>query len=216
MNANGTGLVILGSQDERHGRLPRDIDTKLAAHVALKASARTGARLVGIVNKACEQKQLNHGRHFQPEEVLKELEEILWNAREALGIQAYVIVNGHGGNKLIETSLPELERRLEVRIILNSSIVELEGAHAGSGECSMAVAAGLAQEEELRDQGDFERYPEVGFVGMEKLCSKTLTLLAEKTRREGVRINVEDGERLIELAVQKVVADIQRATRQRP
>lgn len=209
MNCADVGIVILGSQEERHGLLPTDTDTKLAAYVAFKAAATTGAKLVGTVNSAAEYNYIKHGRHVSPAIVLHDLQYILENAIERLGIKRFVIVNGHGGNKLIAEHLPKLAEQLEAKIIINSAIVKLEGAHAASGECSMAVAAGLVKALDLKNQNDFERFPEVGFVGMLGAhVNPKIKELAEKTAKEGIIVDVEIGKRLLSEAIDDVVKTI--------
>ena len=203
------GIVILGSQDERHGLLPKDTDTKIATYVAFKAASLTGAKLVGIVNSAAEHEYIRHGRHHTPAIVLLDIKRIIENSRERLGIKKFIIVNGHGGNKLVLKHLPEIEGALAVDIAFNNKLIELEGAHAATEECSMAVAAGLVSPKGLRGQGDFERFPEVGFVGMKEAhVDKVLKRLALKTEKEGVKVDVNLGLKLLEKAVSSLVDSI--------
>ncbi len=210
MNRSDVGVIILGSQEERHGLLPLDTDTKLAAHVAFKAAAQTGAKLVGIVNSAAEYGYLKHGRHFPPAIVMHDLKAVVENARERLEIKKFVVVNGHGGNKLIAEHLPKLAKQLEVKIALSNAIVKLEGAHAGSGECSMAVAAGVVDIANLAGQDNSEKYPEVGFVAMrEAHVNPKIKKLAEKTADEGVHVDIELGRRLLKKAILDTISIVQ-------
>ena len=203
------GIVILGSQDERHGLLPKDTDTKIATYVAFKAASQTRAKLVGIVNSAAEHEYIRHGRHHTPAIVLLDIKRIIENSRERLGIKKFVIVNGHGGNKLILKYMPEIEGALSVDIAFNNKLIELEGAHAASNECSMAAAASLANSAELTGQGDFKRFPEVGFVGMKEAhVDEVLKRLALKTEQVGVKVDVNLGRRLLEKAVSDIVDEI--------
>ncbi|RMF91531.1 MAG: 2-amino-5-formylamino-6-ribosylaminopyrimidin-4(3H)-one 5'-monophosphate deformylase [Methanobacteriota archaeon] len=206
-----SGLIVLGSQEERHGLLPEDTDTKLAAYVALKAAAATDAKLLGIVNTATDHGYLKHGRHVHAALVLEDLKRIIVNTVERLGIKGFVIVNGHGGNRLITEHLPALEKLLGVKILFNNAVVEVEGAHAATGECSMAAAAGFCDPSIAEGQKDFERFPEVGFIGLrEAHVNKRIKELAEKTKKEGVKIDLELGKRLLEQAAESVVGDIRR------
>jgi len=210
MKLSDVGVIILGSQEERHGLLPPDTDTKLAAYVTFQAAAKTGATLVGIINTAAEYDYVKHGRHFPIPVVVNELKGIIENAIERLEITKFVVVNGHGGNKLIANNVPELAENLAVSITFNNSIIELEGAHAASGECSMAVAAGLLHASELKDQDDFERFPEVGFVGLrEAHVNVKIKEQAEKTKREGITVDVERGKELLKKAIDDVVKTIE-------
>lgn len=201
------GIVVLGSQEERHGLLPADTDTKLAAHVAFKAAAQTGAKLVGIVNSAAEYDYIKHGRHFSIPVVVHDLKCVVETAIERLGIEKFVVVNGHGGNTLIAGHLPKLAEQLDVKIAFNNAIARFEGAHAGSGECSMAVAADVVGIANLAGQDNFEKYPEVGFVAMrEAHVNPKIKKLAEKTADEGVQVDIELGRRLLKKAIDDVIS----------
>ncbi len=209
MNSPEVGLIVLGSQDERHGLLPTDTDTKLALHVAFVASKKTGARIVGVMNSAAEHDYLEHGRHQPVAAVLTDLKRIIENAKDRLGIERFILVNGHGGNKLLKKHLPELEKTLDVRISFNNSLIEVEGGHAATEECSMAAASGLAEKSILKNQGDFKRYPEVGFVGMTRSHqNKRIKEMSQKIRREGVYVDVDLGRRLLDKAVSGLVEEI--------
>lgn len=211
MTSEDLGLIILGSQQEKHGLLPLDTDTLLASYVALKAAFLTGAKLVGIVNSATEYPYLHHGRHHTVEAALKDLEWVIKNSIERLGIRAFLIINGHGGNKLIKDSLPRLEKEHGVTIGFYNEIVKLEGPHAASNECSMAVAAGFSEEEKLIRQDDFKKYPEVGFVGLKEAleADPKLRSMAQETLIKGIKIDPIKGEELLELAVKRAVKKIQ-------
>jgi len=206
-----TGIIVLGSQRERHGLLPEDTDTKIAACIAFKAAAAlTGAKIVGLVNSATEHDYLNHGTHHMVSTVLEDLSVILKNSVERLGITRFIIVNGHGGNKLLIPHISKLESTLDVKIFFNNSIIDLEGAHAASGECSIAVAAGICSKESLVGQDDFKQYPEVGFIGLKKAhVNESIKKLAEQTKIEGIKIDVKLGKKLLKKAVNSVVHDIQ-------
>jgi 2-amino-5-formylamino-6-ribosylaminopyrimidin-4(3H)-one 5'-monophosphate deformylase len=209
MSDQDVGLIVLGSQEEIHGLLPVDTDTKIAAYVAFKASVITEAKLVGIVNSATEYEYLKHGKHVHVAVAVNDLKGIIENAVERLGIKRFVIVNGHGGNMLIVEHLHSLEKMLGVKIVFNNRIVELEGGHAATEECSMAAAIGAIDDSILKGQNDFTRFPEVGFVGLKEAhVNKSIKDLAEKTKNEGVRIELDLGKKLLEQAVEDIVATI--------
>jgi 2-amino-5-formylamino-6-ribosylaminopyrimidin-4(3H)-one 5'-monophosphate deformylase len=209
MNRSDVGVIILGSQEERHGLLPTDTDTKLAAYVSFYAAAHSKAKLVGIINSAAEYSYIKHGQHFPTVTVIHDLKSIIENARDRLEITKFVVVNGHGGNKLIAEYLPTLAEQLGVKIAFNKSIVKVQGAHAASGECSMAVAAGVAKASDLMGQDDFDRFPEVGFIGMKQTHVKlTIKDLAEKTIKTGVTVDVALGKQLLSKAIDDVVKTI--------
>jgi 2-amino-5-formylamino-6-ribosylaminopyrimidin-4(3H)-one 5'-monophosphate deformylase len=209
MKRSDVGVIILGSQEERHGLLPTDSDTKLAAYVAFYGAAKTGSKLVGTVNSAAEYDYIKHGRHFPAVAVLHDLKSIIENAWERLGITKFVVVNGHGGNKLIAEHLPQLAEQLDVIIAFNNVVVKLQGAHAASGECSMAVATGVVEESDLKGQDDFARFPEVGFVGMKHAhVNLKIKELAEETVKTGVIVDVALGIQLLNQAIGDVVKTI--------
>jgi 2-amino-5-formylamino-6-ribosylaminopyrimidin-4(3H)-one 5'-monophosphate deformylase len=209
MNQRRVGVIVHGSQEEKHGLLPVDTDTKLAAYVSLKAASKTGAILVGIINSASEFEYIKHGLHHHPSIVINDLKAIIENAVERLDIKNFVIVNGHGGNKLIFKHIPQLENILNVRIVINNKIVELEGAHAATNECSMAVAADLIESIELEGQDNLEKFPEVGFVGItDAHTNPRIKENAKKTVEDGVKVDIEYGKTLLNKVINDVVDTI--------
>ncbi|MEM2878454.1 MAG: 2-amino-5-formylamino-6-ribosylaminopyrimidin-4(3H)-one 5'-monophosphate deformylase [Candidatus Hadarchaeales archaeon] len=206
------GVLALGSHRERHGSaLPEDIDAKLAAHVALEAAKRTGAKFIGIVLSSYELPGIDTGTHNSLDEVVGELTDVLKRAVLTLGLRAAVVVNGHGGNNPVGGRIPELEREVGIPLRFNSRIIELEGPHAGTGEASMAAAIGIADEKKLKEHCDPDRYPEVGFVGLRE--ARERYGWAEKQAREveskGVEIDRRMGTRMVEDAVRSVVRDVE-------
>jgi len=206
------GVLAMGSHRERHGAvLPEDTDAKLAAHVALEAAKRTGAKFLGMVHRSYELPGIDTGVHNSLEEAMKELKMHLRSARDILGIRAAVIVNGHGGNNPIQERIHELERDLGMHIIFNIRLIELEGPHAGTGEASMGAAVGIADEGRLKEHCDFKKHPEVGFVGLRE--ARRLYSWAEEHAMEveakGVRVDREAGARMVEEAIRSVLRDIE-------
>ncbi len=213
MQARDVGVIVIGSQKEKHGLLPEDTDTKIALYVAFKAAALTGAKFVGVINTASEHPYVKHGVHHSIPAVLHDLKSIVEGTAERLGIRRFVLVNGHGGNKLILEHIKDLEKALGVRITFDNSIVELEGAHAASEECSIAAAIGIATPEALKGQGDFKMHPEVGFVGLKEAhINKKIKALAKETEQKGVTVDVELGRLLVEKIIQKVSVTITNMT----
>ena len=205
------GLLALGSHEERHGAaLPIDTDAKLAAHVALEAAKRTGAKFLGVLYSSHELPGIDTGRHQPLERVLDELRTKLLGAKETLGIKGAVLVNAHGGNKPLRDHLERLEREVGLRLRFNTRINELEGPHAGTGELSMGAAIGIADASKLAEHLDFERHPEVGFVRLEE--ARKRYPWAERHAREvleqGVRIDKTLGTKLLERVIASVIEDI--------
>ncbi len=202
------GVIALGSHLENHGiALPIDTDIKIAAFLALKACIETGAHIIGVANLACEKSYIKHGIHFSKSELLEEIKEIV-NRAKRIGIKKVLIVNAHGGNKEIEKDIEKLSEELDVKIKMNSKIVELEGAHAGTGELSVGYIIGIACRN-LREHSNFEKYPEVGFVGIKSAWkNEKIKKLAEKTKKEGIRIDEELGKRILDEALKSIINDI--------
>lgn len=199
------GILALGSHRERHGVLPEDTDAKLASYVALQASLRTGAKFLGVVFSSHELPGIETGEH-QPEElVLKEIEGRLREAKKTLGIKGAVIVNAHGGNSPLREKVEELGRMVGLDLVWNSTLVR--GPHAGTEEFSMACALGMADSSRLSEHMDFERHPEVGFVGLPQALERYdwARKLAREVREKGVRADPELGRALLERAVDEVV-----------
>ena len=203
-------MLALGSHEERHGAaLPLDTDARIATHVALGAAKRVGVRFLGVVRASYELPYIDTGHHQMLGELLNELKERLAKAKE-IGVGGVVLVNAHGGNNVLREHIGKLQGETGIRLIFNCSIVEMEGPHAASGELSMAAAIGIADKSKLVEHIDFERYPEVGFVGL-KETRKRYPWAEEHAReveREGVRIDESSGKELLERAIADVVDDI--------
>ena len=98
------GIMAIGSHLENHGAaLPIDTDSKIASHLALQASIRTGAKFLGILYAATEYDYVKHGIHL-PADVLVENELVptLKNAKNNLYQEAVVQENGNCGNLTIK------------------------------------------------------------------------------------------------------------------
>ena len=203
--------MALGSHEERHGAaLPLDTDAKLASHVACESAKRTGAKFLGVLHSSYELPGIDTGVHQTLGEVIEELRTKLENAKKTLGIRAVVLVNAHGGNKPLREHLGKLEHEVGLRLRFNTKINDLEGPHAGTGELSMGAAIGITNATKLVEHLEFERYPEVGFVGLEE--ARERYPWAERHAREvlerGVRIEKELGNELLERVITSVIKDI--------
>jgi len=209
--ATKIGLLALGSHEERHGAaLPPDTDAKIASHIALEAAKRTGARFLGVLHSSYELPDIDTGRHQTLEQLIDELRAALLSAKRTLGIRGVVLVNAHGGNEVLREHMRELEEEVGLRLTFNNKIVELEGPHAATGEVSIGAAIGIADPSKLAVHVDFERHPEVGFVGL-KAARKRYPWAekhAKQVRKQGVRIDESLGKRLIERAISNVADDV--------
>jgi 2-amino-5-formylamino-6-ribosylaminopyrimidin-4(3H)-one 5'-monophosphate deformylase len=205
------GVLALGSHEERHGAaLPPDTDAKIASHVALEAAGLAGVKFLGVIYRSYELPGVDTGHHHTLEELLEELRIVLLQAKSALGVEAVVLVNGHGGNIPLREKLPDIEAGLGMRLIFNNTIINLEGPHAATEELSIGAAIGIANESKLAEHVDFSRYPEVGFVGLRE--ARRRYEWAERQAREveagGVRADRELGRRLLERAILSVMGDV--------
>jgi len=206
------GLLALGSHLENHGAaLPIDTDSKIAAHLALQAALRTGAKFLGILYAASEYSYVKHGKHMTPENLLEtRLKPTLKAARNSLDLKKIVLVNGHGGNLSIKKYLTTLEKELDLKIVFNNKIVEIEGPHAGTGELSIGAVLGIVDAEMLDEHCRFEEYPEVGMVGLKEARkhSPGIERGARELLKSGVCVDLELGEHLLETAIEDVIQDV--------
>lgn len=211
MNPSKVGILALGSHEEKHGAaLPLDTDAKLAAHVALEAAARTGAKFLGVLYASYELPGIDTGRHQPLEQLVDELVSTLRAARETLGLEGVVLVNGHGGNEPLRDYVREIGRRVGMRLFFNNAIVDLEGPHAATGELSMGMAVGITDTSKLAEHIDFTRHPEVGFVGLQEAQERYpwAKQHARDLGKVGIRADRFLGEKLIQCAVADVVNNV--------
>ncbi|MCE5215216.1 MAG: 2-amino-5-formylamino-6-ribosylaminopyrimidin-4(3H)-one 5'-monophosphate deformylase [Methanobacterium sp.] len=206
------GLLALGSHLENHGAaLPIDTDSKIAAYLALQASLRTGAKFLGILYAASEYSYVKHGKHMPPQELVKKrLKPTLQAAKKCLNLDKVVLINGHGGNVPIQEYLAGLEKELNLKILFNNKIVEIEGPHAGTGELSMGAVLGIVDIDKLEEHCHFDEHPEVGMVGLTEARKHSAGIDegANKVLKEGVCVDLELGENLLETAIEDVIKDI--------
>ncbi|MGB9936865.1 MAG: 2-amino-5-formylamino-6-ribosylaminopyrimidin-4(3H)-one 5'-monophosphate deformylase [Methanobacterium sp.] len=208
------GILAIGSHLENHGAaLPIDTDSKIAAHLALQAALRSGAKFLGILYAATEYEYVNHGIHIDAETLArKRLLPTLKSAKKCLNIKKVVIVNGHGGNIPLIDYIEEIEKELNLQIIFNNKIVEIEGPHAGTGEISIASILGFLDKSKLDKHCDFDKYPEVGMVGLKEArkADEGINNGAKSVKNEGVCIDEELGNLLIEESLESIIRDIKK------
>jgi 2-amino-5-formylamino-6-ribosylaminopyrimidin-4(3H)-one 5'-monophosphate deformylase len=206
------GVLAIGSHLENHGAaLPIDTDSKIASFLALETSFRTGAKFIGILYAATEYKYVKHGIHLSPEVLVKkELIPTLKRAKNNLDLAAVVIVNGHGGNVPIKDYIGDMEKYLGLKIIFNNKIVEIEGPHAATGELSMGAVLGIVDESRLNEHCQFDYYPEVGMVGLHEArkASEGIEKGAQKVEKDGVCVDIELGNQLLEVALENIIEDV--------
>jgi 2-amino-5-formylamino-6-ribosylaminopyrimidin-4(3H)-one 5'-monophosphate deformylase len=153
---------------------------------------------------------INTGRHQTIERIIDELKTALLKAKETLNIEAVVLVNAHGGNEPLKRRLSELEGHVGLRIVFNDKIVELEGPHAATGELSIGAAIGIADVSRLKEHVDFNRHPEVGFVGLKEARKRYswAEQHAQEVSERGVQVDLRLGRKLLQLAISDVVKNI--------
>lgn len=166
------GIVALGSHHERHGAsLPLDTDARIAEHIAKKVAEKTDSEFLGTLKSAYELPEIETGDHDSIEKVIEEVEEKIEEAKSK-NFEGIFIVNAHGGNQELEKHLKEIEKRTRINLRMDSTICNIEGPHAGTGELSMGAVIGITDESRLDEHTDSEKYPEVGFVGFEEAREK--------------------------------------------
>jgi 2-amino-5-formylamino-6-ribosylaminopyrimidin-4(3H)-one 5'-monophosphate deformylase len=211
MLSTKVGVMALGSHREKHGAaLPPDTDAKLASHVAEEAAKMSGAKFIGILYSSYELPGIDTGVHQPMDEVIEELTTALSNAKRMLGITGAVLVNGHGGNNPLMEKIPELEKKIGLRIFFNNTLVDMEGAHAATGELSMGLMLGITKLSKLMEHNDFVQYPEVGFVGLAEARKKYpwADELAKLVMRFGIRVSPYLGMKLLECTIIDVINSI--------
>lgn len=206
------GIIALGSHRENHGSaLPIDTDSKIAANVALNVATKTGATFLGIFYGATEYDYVRHGIHLKKEDLINnQIIPQLLNAKQSLNISKVIIVNGHGGNNLIIDEIEKISRKTGLQIVFNNSIIENEGPHACTGELSMGKVLGFADENRIKEHGNFEKNPEVGMVGL-KLARENEPIIDKEARfieKNGFEINEEFGRKLLEDAEKNIIEDV--------
>lgn len=211
LRTEDVGILAIGSHEERHGAaLPIDTDAKLATHVAVEAANHTGARFLGVLWSSYELPGIDTGRHQTLEQVIEELCGTLRKAKKTLGINAVVLVNGHGGNNILREHIGKIERKINLRLVLNTKLLELEGPHAGTAELSMASAIGIADTSKLAEHTDFKRYPEVGFAGLKEAQKRYpwAKQHAQEVKDQGVRIDKRLGAKLLKRAISDAIENV--------
>ncbi|MEA1905286.1 MAG: 2-amino-5-formylamino-6-ribosylaminopyrimidin-4(3H)-one 5'-monophosphate deformylase [Candidatus Hadarchaeota archaeon] len=205
------GVLALGSHDERHGAaLPPDTDARIAERIAREAARRTGASFLGVLCSSYELPGIDTGEHQSLGELVGELRGVLRESKED-GVQAVVLVNAHGGNQKLREKLDELEQELSMKVRFNTTVTEIEGPHAGTGELSIGAVIEITDESRLGEHSNFERYPEVGFVGLKE--ARRRYSWAEEHAHEvlerGVRVDKSLGDKLLERAIADAVKDVE-------
>lgn len=212
-NVHRVGVLSIGSHLENHGAaLPIDTDSKIAAYVGLQASLITGAKYLGILYAATEYEYVDHGIHQELDELVKrQLIPTLKSAKKCLDIDAVVLVNGHGGNIPVKDHLKLVQDETGLLITFNNKIVDIEGPHAGTGELSVAALLGFLDESRLDEHCDFESYPEVGMVGLDKArkMDEGIDRGALEVIKMGVCVDLDLGESILQTAIVSVMDDVE-------
>ncbi|MBZ2165679.1 2-amino-5-formylamino-6-ribosylaminopyrimidin-4(3H)-one 5'-monophosphate deformylase [Methanobacterium spitsbergense] len=208
------GILAIGSHLENHGAaLPIDTDSKIASYIALQASLITGAKFLGVLYAATEYPFIDHGKHLEPEVLVeKQLIPTLKSAKKCLDLDWVVLVNGHGGNNPVKEFIETIQEKSQLKIVFNNKIVEIEGPHAGTGEISIAALLGFLNASKLDEHCEFDKYPEVGMVGLEE--ARKIDSGIDKGAREvenlGVCVDMNLGESMLETAIVDVIHDIEK------
>ncbi len=211
-NVHRVGILAIGSNLENHGAaLPIDTDSKIAAYIGLQASLITGAMFLGILYSATEYPYIDHGVHLKPKDLVeKQLIPTLKSAKKCLNLNNVILVNGHGGNLLIKDYLDYIQEQTGLKIIINNKIVDIEGPHAGTGEISIGALLGFLDVSKIEEHCDFDKYPEVGMVGLKKAREKDEEINngAREVEQLKVCVDMNLGESLLEDAIVDVIKDV--------
>ena len=212
-NVHEIGIIALGSHLENHGpALPIDTDAKIASHIALQSSLKSGAKFLGVIYPAHEIEEINHGVHFSLEELVNNITGTLKSAKKYLAIEKVIIVNAHGGNIPLFVHTASIEDKTQLDIIINNKIVEAEGPHGGSGELSMGKILGIIDEDEIANQTNLNEYGEVGLAKFKKARKNDPGIEegAYEIENHGVYVEESFGKLLFNLAINSVLLDIEK------
>ncbi len=211
-NVHRIGILAIGSNLENHGAaLPIDTDSKIAAYIGLQASLITGAKFLGILYAATEYPHIDHGVHLKPKNLIEnQLIPTLKSAKKCLDLDKVVLVNGHGGNLLIKNYIEDIQKQTGLKIVFNNKIVEIEGPHAGTGEISIGALLGFLDVSKVEEHCNFDKYPEVGMVGLKKAreMDEEIDKGAMEVEQLGVCVDMNLGESLLENAIVDVIKNI--------
>jgi 2-amino-5-formylamino-6-ribosylaminopyrimidin-4(3H)-one 5'-monophosphate deformylase len=196
------GIIALGSFLENHGSaLPIDTDAKIASYIALKTAILTGAKFLGVVIPSTEYPYVKHGIHNKPEEVVDFIKFLIKEGKK-IGIKKFLIVNCHGGNVLIGRFLNDLEKEFNVEVKMKN----ITFTHAATEEVSVGYVIGISDENKM-DEHNFIKYPEIGMVGLKEARenNKFIDEEAKVVEKEGVRMDKELGEKILNQAIKECV-----------
>ncbi len=210
------GIIAIGSHEEDHGpALPPDTDARIAYHIGRKTAEKTSAEFLGTLNSSHEFLDIDTGNHQPLQEVLEELEQIIQKSKD-LGFEALLLVNAHGGNQKLEDHIKRLQKKTKIKLKMDSTICQIEGPHAGTGEVSVGAVLGMVDETKVDEQSNVEKYPEVGFAGFDHIREKYewAEEHAQEILNEGVKIDEELGEKLLDSAVTSAVEKIRNFERE--
>lgn len=149
--------------------------------------------------------------HLKPEELVeKQLVPTLLSAKKCLDLDSVVLVNGHGGNLPVKDYLENIQEKTGLKIVFNNKIVEIEGPHAGTGEISIAALLGFLDVSKLEEHIMFDKFPEVGMVGLKEAREKDerIDKGAIEVEELGVCVDMNLGESMLETAIVDVINDV--------
>ncbi|WP_292460448.1 2-amino-5-formylamino-6-ribosylaminopyrimidin-4(3H)-one 5'-monophosphate deformylase [Methanothermococcus sp.] len=199
-NVHEVGIIALGSFLENHGSvLPIDTDAKIASYISLNVSIITGAKFLGVVLPSTEYNYVKHGIHNKPEDVIRYIKCIVKEGKK-LGVRKYLIINCHGGNIIISNLLNDLENQYDVKIILKN----ITFTHAATEELSVGSVIGIADDTENKlKEHDFNKYPEIGMVGLKEARENNIYIDKEAkiVEKYGVKIDKKLGEEILKKAI---------------
>ena len=173
-------------------------------------SILTGAKFLGVVLPSTEYDYVKHGIHNKPEEVVEYIKYIVKEGKK-LGIKKFLIINCHGGNTIISNLLNDLENQYNVKIILKN----ITFTHAATEELSIGCVIGIADDDENRlKEHDFNKYPEIGMVGLKEARENNTYIdkEAEIVEKYGVKIDRELGEKILKKAISECVEIVKELT----
>jgi len=197
------GIIALGSYLENHGSvLPIDTDIKIASYIGLNVSIITGARFLGCVLPSTEYSYVKHGIHNSPNEVVQYIYYLIEQSKK-IAIEKFLIINCHGGNKLIEELINKSKYKNDI-IIRNITFT-----HASTEELSVGSVIGITNNN-LLNKHTSENYPEIAMIGLKEARqnNRYIDEEAKIVEQKGIKIDEQLGKEILNKQINNCVNDI--------
>lgn len=226
------GMVIIpvGSIEQHGPHLPMNVDSSINYEIAKRISRRTGIPVLPPIQPGVSQSHHFPGTlYLRPETLTRVLYDVCRSLYEKSGIRKILIINGHMWNQgailairdNARCDFPDIQIRTlnwwdfdrEVYRLVASDCPLGRSLHANIGEtaCMLAISPELVDMDKARrlkvDNPEFEHFWDY----REEQMTQSGVMGAEATKA-----TAELGEKILSLAVEKLVPQIQKALVETP